>query len=555
KFWDVVVLTALDAEQQTAYECFINEKKINKEIPTGVDYYVFPDPLGPKIGCGGATMNVIYHLNKIYNEKLNKLFILIINAGGFSQRMPTMAALGKIFMSLPFGSPVWQIFDLKLACYLPFLQNMNPGYFQASSDTIEVFNEAILENCEVLQYSFKNEGLTALAHPSTVNIGESHGVFVVDDPQEINNHSLNELCTTFINCSEVLQKPTLQNMEDKKAILKLKDGEVFVYTDSCFYFDQKFAKKLLDFYELEKPLTCEIDGYGDFMQSLGPNASTDFISDVRNVSVTTESLRPTRLKLFNALNGSNLNVIAFNESEFYHLGTMNEYLENLNPFCSLGKIIEWKPITSSYFATDTSNIADDATVIECLATQHLAVKNRAIIEYCEFNCPIQIGQNCIVSNCYLGKKLEGIQLNIPQDCMICTLPINGKNGNIEYVTLTFNINDDLKKVYQSPEDVKYFGKHLADLFTSPLECEFHNNIYSLWNCKLFSCEPDMHLSLLSSFRLIENISSSENHLLSIVDKKLAKYFRYSACEVMEAKNISTLIIYRKDLRKKISNFQ
>ena len=35
---------------------------------------------------------------------------------------------------------MYQLLDYKLACYLPFLQNMRPGVFHASSDTIEVFD-------------------------------------------------------------------------------------------------------------------------------------------------------------------------------------------------------------------------------------------------------------------------------------------------------------------------------------------------------------------------------------------------------------------------------
>ena len=48
-----------------------------------------------------------------------------------------------------------------------------------------------------------------------------------------------------------------------------------VYTDSAYYVDRATAKHLLSFYEKHAPLTCEIDAYGDFLQALGPEATSE----------------------------------------------------------------------------------------------------------------------------------------------------------------------------------------------------------------------------------------------------------------------------------------
>lgn len=50
EFWDVVVITAVDKKQETAYQQQLSEKLKRKELPLGVDYHVFVDPPGPKIG-------------------------------------------------------------------------------------------------------------------------------------------------------------------------------------------------------------------------------------------------------------------------------------------------------------------------------------------------------------------------------------------------------------------------------------------------------------------------------------------------------------------------
>ena len=176
RFWDVVVLTASDNEQKLAYEMQIAGKLHRREIPQGVDYLVISDPPGPKIGCGGATMNVVAHLADKYAERLDSLYILLINAGGQSQRLASASALGKVFTALPMGSPPWQVLELKLAAYLLLLARMSPGYLHVASDTIEIFD--LGDNMEFSDWNFARPGLTALAHPSSLDIGSTHGVFV-----------------------------------------------------------------------------------------------------------------------------------------------------------------------------------------------------------------------------------------------------------------------------------------------------------------------------------------------------------------------------------------
>ena len=64
--------------------------------------------------------------------------------------------------------------ELKLAMYIEFPQRMPPGIFVTSADTIELY---VLDG----NWTFNNSGFTALAHPSPIEIGTTHGVFVLDD--------------------------------------------------------------------------------------------------------------------------------------------------------------------------------------------------------------------------------------------------------------------------------------------------------------------------------------------------------------------------------------
>lgn len=50
EFWDVVAVTAVDQNQREAYALQIKEKVARKELPLGIQYKVFSDPPGSKIG-------------------------------------------------------------------------------------------------------------------------------------------------------------------------------------------------------------------------------------------------------------------------------------------------------------------------------------------------------------------------------------------------------------------------------------------------------------------------------------------------------------------------
>uniref|UniRef100_A0A2I2YWD4 Fucose-1-phosphate guanylyltransferase n=1 Tax=Gorilla gorilla gorilla TaxID=9595 RepID=A0A2I2YWD4_GORGO len=105
EFWDIVAITAADEKQELAYNQQLSEKLKRKELPLGVQYHVFVDPAGAKIGNGGSTLCALQCLEKLYGDKWNSFTILLIHSGGYSQRLPNASALGKIFTALPLDIP------------------------------------------------------------------------------------------------------------------------------------------------------------------------------------------------------------------------------------------------------------------------------------------------------------------------------------------------------------------------------------------------------------------------------------------------------------------
>ena len=104
-FWDIIVITALDESQRDAYDIQLQSKLARGELPRGVKYHVFYDPPGPKIGNGGSVLVTIGDLLNIYDkEVLMKTKIIMLPAGGYSQRLPNASVLGKAFTALPVGT-------------------------------------------------------------------------------------------------------------------------------------------------------------------------------------------------------------------------------------------------------------------------------------------------------------------------------------------------------------------------------------------------------------------------------------------------------------------
>jgi len=78
-----------------------------------------------------------------------------------------------IYSWLFLGHPPYQMLEMLMAMFIECPANMIPGILLVCPDTFELFNT----NGETLQ--FTKTGFTAIAHPSPIEIGTTHGVFDV----------------------------------------------------------------------------------------------------------------------------------------------------------------------------------------------------------------------------------------------------------------------------------------------------------------------------------------------------------------------------------------
>ncbi|NXI66126.1 FPGT guanylyltransferase, partial [Anseranas semipalmata] len=537
---------------ELAYRRQLSAKLGRGELPLGVRYHVFVDPPGPKIGNGGSTLHVLRCLENLYGDTWTSFIVLLIHSGGYSQRLPNASALGKIFTALPFGDPVYQMLELKLAMYIDFPSHMKPGILITCSDDIELYSTGVTETI-----TFDRPGFTALAHPSDLTVGTTHGVFVLDPASFSGKGGLE-----YTSCHHFLHKPDIETMRQRGAVCVRRscsqlcssgdhsDSEMdseCVYTDSIFYIDHSIAKQLLTFYKQMDTLCCEIDAYGDFLQALGPGATQDYTKNTSNVTKEESQLVEVRQKLYSLLKGTSLNVIVLNNSKFYHIGTTQEYLFHFTSDSKLKFELDLLSEAFSIFSDKAETLDRSASIIQSILEPGCFIGPGSIIEYSRIGPEVLVGKNCIISGSYINLKVD-----IPSNCFLSSLSVK-IDDQVKYASMVFGVEDDLKKSVKLLSDIhslQFFGASL-------LECldlwgvQVSNQLFSsgntqlgLWTARIFPvCS-----SLSESVRMSLNMLNSVKHMSAF---KLNGFQLLSVEEMLTYKDVEDMLKFRNQIYDEI----
>ena len=515
--------------------------------------------------------------------------------------MPSASVLGKVFSPVPIGNPLYQMLDVKLAMYMPLIPKMGPGIFVTCADDFLVYNLGEDWN-QHDDLQFSQTGFTALAHPSTLKVGTVHGVYVIKNVEKVDPSIPVQLC----ECLEVLQKPSEAVMYEKGAVLKsenlhFSDGiKIFgkaAYTDSAFFFSHDVTRKMAAFCEKNGGITCEIDAYGDFLQALGPRATSDYVHNTSNVSTVTPNLIETRMAVFDLLKGTELSLFVMNSSKFIHIGTTKEYIQS---FCcdttfqnEMGLMKDafnlWtvslnstpengggdhnlnsKLVQKKGKYVNQSDICQGCVMHSVLPTTS-AVAQYSVVEYSMFDIPVSVGPNTIVSNCELVSPLKKdelskriteyitdgeVTLKIPNDTFLHTVPIQIDNVT-KFVTVFFDINDSLKKVANGNDirNLHFLGKTVRDFATTfdidikLVEPEKQNGSkVNLWFSKLFPVEESMGKSLTLTLEIVDAFRRQAPKEISLKSYKLV-----SMANILDKKDVFAMLAHRNRIFQKISS--
>ncbi|XP_076446664.1 fucose-1-phosphate guanylyltransferase-like [Babylonia areolata] len=584
--WNVVVITTADAAQQEAFQQQIQDKHKRKELPLDLPIHIVSDPPGPRIGNGGSTLTALEFLHSVYGDSVYGLKVLLIHAGGWSQRMPSATILGKVFAAIPHGEPLYQMLDLKLAMYLPLIPHLPPGVFLVCADDFLVYDLGQDDN-----WAIPSTGVTALAHPSTMEVGRSHGVYVVKDADSIDTSKT----VVLAQCLEVLQKPTDDLMRSKGALLKSDSGSLefadgicmegdVVYTDSCFFFGVDVMKKFLNLKKEIGTVSCEIDAYGDFLQALGPKATDEYIYNTSNISQVTSDLRQVRKQVFAAMCGTDIHVLLLNASQFIHVGTTKELIHYFSQdqtfqsqmFLQKDVFNCWLsegPDEMTQRGDSTDSKADHSAlsaapdtgesqgcVMHSVLMRSSSFAATCIMEYCHFEVPVVVQENTIVSNCQWLQSSEDKSLGIksstlvlPSETFLHTVSLLHE-GTSHYVTIFFHISDNLKmstavsKLTSLPFLNRTVGsalKHwqLPESIVSSHVKSSEDKV-SLWTLKMYPGAPTMTESLQMA---LDMVSCVRNECSLSCALSLDRHVFFSLADALALKDVSTMLNFRRKL--------
>ncbi|XP_065176746.1 fucose-1-phosphate guanylyltransferase-like [Sycon ciliatum] len=565
--YDVVVLTASDNVQQRAFEEQLESMK--DQLPTFCEYVVVADPPGAKIGNGGSTMEVVSVLDEKYGEKLKNYRVLLIHAGGFSQRLPHVSVLGKAFGLVPIGDRVMTCLEFCMEVFSVFPKRMLPGIFLCCADVLLDFKYSG-------DWAFDRKGFTALAHPSPLEIGTTHGVFVLKNPEEaIEAYNQSSCDVRMESCRCFLHKPSIDVMQSKGAVAK---GSETIFTDSTFFFDYDTAMLLCKFYRANRPLLDEIDAYGDFLQALGEESSDAYTTNVVNVSKATDGLVKMRQDVYNLLSTTDLHTLLMFRSAFYHIGTTKEYIHHftndpvLRRDLKLRSAVEVATVTTEGDRTngDGDAAAKKAPLAHSFPNQCLmaclfehfdscTISPHVVLEYCHIGRNVSVGENSIVSRAHCADNVS-----IPAHSFLHTIDVKTPSGQHGYVTVALGIHDSTKAKAQADRfaELKYAGKTLGDVASclhlpaddirSLWSAEETN--FSLWTVRLFPIFATASSSLSYGVAMLSAVASgtpltTDDFQSDILDSP----HRYGMFDVLKNKDTQPLLCWRKDLRLKIAS--
>ncbi|XP_042220116.1 fucose-1-phosphate guanylyltransferase-like isoform X1 [Homarus americanus] len=552
-FWDVVVLTTFDAAQRESFQRQIDFKKKHGQLPE-VSIRVVADPPNQKLGVGGSTLHVLMELHKEFGDELYQRKVLIIHSGGSSQRLPSYSVLGKIFAPVPakglsMNCSVPQMFDLKLAMYLPFCELLGPGVFVTCADDIETY---CLHINSLDMKSLESADVVALGHPSSLSTGKGHGVYVIG-----NYVTQSSTCTSSVQeCMEVLQKPSESVMRSRGAVFVKEEGDISkeqVWSDSVFWLSSRVCRDLLEWYRKNSPLSSELDAYAHFLPCLG----------TRMVDAKPSDFKDFRFEMLPILKDFSLKVLLLEESEFYHMGTMEEYLMHFNIMrnfceelaivkntsnshdCCIVKVRENLPssfengmIIETYFSgpTPTITVPQDST--------------QFVIENCHINLSFKVDSDIIMSNCVIQEcsnvSFLNNELNLFGNLLYHTVPIVFKGESI-YVTVAFDLTANMKSVSKDLSNIYNYGCSISDVsrilgYDVREMVPSSSSTVSLWTARMFLGGSTAAESFWFTHHAINKIKHEQDGeaLQTSIDGGKSSHL-FSMSDVVMLKDLETLL--------------
>jgi len=223
---------------------------------------------------------------------------------------------------------------------------------------------------------------------------------------------------------------------------------------------------------------------------------------------------------------------------------MREYLHNFCVDENLANYTGFQPQT--FCNVDSNSFSSHGCTIHSVFKAATTIGSSSLVEYCRFDGPLVIGDNCIVSHCSCTSVSTTI--HIPSNIFLHTIPVrllDMLNGP-KYVTLVFHIDDNVKfKATGLPDtnlatQLMFLGKPLSEavnssvpetkLFATDNSGELN---CSLWYARLFAVKSSMDAALVAALSLVNGQK---------IDLDLEESSEFlSASETVQKKDIHSML--------------
>ena len=343
-------------------------------------------------------------------------------------------------------------------------------------------------------------------------------------------------------------------------------GEERVYSDSVFWMNPRVYRSLVEWYE-ENMSTChELDAYAHFLPCFGER-----VQEVPQTDGTDDGLQNCSYsnQMKSILSSFSFSVIILEESRFYHLGSIREYIDNYtrveqfqtemgiaNSLCNFGS----QPSSSNLVRNSGNLIVGSRFEHRNSVSQTSVYKNHIVIEWSHIGVAINVADNTIISNCVINPcatiKFLTSFLHIFPNCLYHTVPFKDKQHSNFYVTFILNMDDSIKQSSSDLDAVTYFGLSMLDILLI-LNFKKSNVIasepFSLWNIRLFPRAQTAAQSFWRSHNMINKLLKEKEGTEMETEILEEDDHLYSLQDIVELKDLDTLLKDRDELICNILN--
>jgi galactokinase/mevalonate kinase-like predicted kinase len=479
--WHYLIVTASHDSQARGYRGQLELRRKLGLLPDIDNVLVVPDPGGKRVGSGGSTL---FCLLEVINRQLaaagpgadwksllKGLRILIVHAGGDSQRLPAYGPCGKIFVPVPgesdSGLPV-TLFDRQLPIYLA-LPAPSPDKGQVvvtAGDVLLQFSPADVR--------LATDGFTGLGCLASPEDASHHGVFCSDASHSVRNF---------------LQKPSVAEQRRHGAIDPYGQSVLDI---GIVNFDPATAARLLELFGICKDhqgtmslsgglydsmMRCGLDFYREISCALG--TETNFAHYTASVTQSGSKMDTADLKsLFNSLSGMPFHVNALSRCDFLHFGTSHQIVSS-----GLAIIQQERGAAPVHTVLDINNdITASGNINGTIAW----------VEGCHISSTLELaGQNIVV-----GTDITD-PLSLPHGACLDCIAGRDRNGKPAWFIRCYGITDTFKDMAAAATfcNVKFSdwlaaaGIRSEDLWDASIPADSRR----LWNARVFPAATDNEL--------------------------------------------------------------